>query len=110
MASAIGRVYNQAFDRSPAGTLAVTNGLLSGVADIVAQSTQIGVRNRFVSLISLYILNQNEADGLPTIPSSREIKVQSVLRSTSQRPHTDVRPHSNCPVCRIRNYNGTSPR
>lgn len=46
MASAIGRVYNQAFDRSPAGTLAVTNGLLSGVADIVAQSTQIGMAYR----------------------------------------------------------------
>jgi protein Mpv17 len=52
MASAIGRVYNQAFDRSPAGTLAVTNGLLSGVADIVAQSTQIGVRKPFRFLSS----------------------------------------------------------
>lgn len=46
MAAAIGRVYNQAFDRSPAGTLAVTNGLLSGVADIVAQGTQIGMAYR----------------------------------------------------------------
>jgi hypothetical protein len=41
--AAIGRVYNQAFERSPAGTLAVTNGFLSGVADIVAQSAQMGV-------------------------------------------------------------------
>lgn len=46
MAAAIGRVYNQAFDRSPAGTLAVTNGLLSGVADIVAQGAQIGMAYR----------------------------------------------------------------
>ncbi|CAG7851617.1 SubName: Full=Uncharacterized protein {ECO:0000313/EMBL:KIM32774.1} [Serendipita indica DSM 11827] len=44
--AAIGRVYNQAFDRSPAGTLAVTNGLLSGVADIVAQGSQIGLAYR----------------------------------------------------------------
>lgn len=44
--AAVGRVYNQAFDRSPAGTLAVTNGLLSAVADIVAQATQMGVSIR----------------------------------------------------------------
>lgn len=43
MAAVIGRAYSQAFDRSPAGTLAITNGALSGVADIVAQSAQIGV-------------------------------------------------------------------
>jgi protein Mpv17 len=41
--AAIGRIYNQAFERSPAGTLAVTNGFLSGVADVVAQGAQIGV-------------------------------------------------------------------
>lgn len=41
--AAIGRIYNQAFERSPAGTLAVTNGFLSGVADVVAQGTQMGV-------------------------------------------------------------------
>lgn len=46
--AAVGRVYNQAFDRSPAGTLAVTNGLLSAVADIVAQGTQMGVSMRRV--------------------------------------------------------------
>jgi len=44
--AAVGRVYNQAFDRSPAGTLAVTNGLLSAVGDIVAQGTQMGVSTR----------------------------------------------------------------
>jgi hypothetical protein len=42
----VGRVYNHAFDRSPAGTLAVTNGFLSAVADIVAQGTQMGVSIR----------------------------------------------------------------
>jgi len=46
--AAVGRVYNQAFDRSPAGTLAVTNGLLSAVADIVAQGTQMGLAYRDV--------------------------------------------------------------
>lgn len=44
--AAVGRVYNQAFDRSPAGTLAVTNGVLSAVADVVAQGTQMGVSMR----------------------------------------------------------------
>lgn len=44
--AAVGRVYNHAFDRSPAGTLAVTNGFLSAVADIVAQGTQMGVSIR----------------------------------------------------------------
>lgn len=44
--AAVGRVYNHAFDRSPAGTLAVTNGVLSAVADIVAQGTQMGVSLR----------------------------------------------------------------
>lgn len=46
--AAVGRVYNHAFDRSPAGTLAVTNGVLSAVADIVAQGTQMGVSIRRV--------------------------------------------------------------
>jgi hypothetical protein len=41
--AAIGRIYNQTFERSPAGTLAVANGFLSGVADIVAQGAQMGV-------------------------------------------------------------------
>lgn len=47
--AAVGRVYNQAFDRSPAGTLAVTNGVLSAVADVVAQGTQMGVSMRRMS-------------------------------------------------------------
>jgi len=46
--AAVGRVYNHAFDRSPAGTLAVTNGIMSAVADIVAQGTQMGVSIRRV--------------------------------------------------------------
>jgi len=46
--AAVGRVYNHAFDRSPAGTLAVTNGFLSAVADVVAQGAQMGLAYRDV--------------------------------------------------------------
>ncbi|KAG8754843.1 hypothetical protein FRC14_004607 [Serendipita sp. 396] len=55
-AAAVGRVYNQAFDRSPAGTLAITNGLLSGVADIVAQGSQMTLAYR----------DAHQADSSPT--------------------------------------------
>ncbi|CCA69143.1 related to glomerulosclerosis protein Mpv17 [Serendipita indica DSM 11827] len=59
--AAIGRVYNQAFDRSPAGTLAVTNGLLSGVADIVAQGSQIGL---FVFLGSMGVMEGHSSGAI----------------------------------------------
>lgn len=47
--AAIARFYNQSFDRSPAATLAVTNGLMSAFADVVAQGTQMGLAYREAS-------------------------------------------------------------
>lgn len=45
MAAAVLRVYQTQFDAHPAATLAATNGGLSAVADVVAQTAQM-----FVSL------------------------------------------------------------
>jgi hypothetical protein len=77
--AAIGRIYNQAFERSPAGTLAVTNGFLSGVADVVAQGAQIGVSDshettniKLIYCLSLYVHAITKLD-LQRSPSSVSI-------------------------------------
>lgn len=43
MAAAVLRVYQTQFDAHPAATLAATNGGLSAVADVVAQTAQMFV-------------------------------------------------------------------
>ena len=42
--AAVARIYQASFDRNPRGTLALTNGTLSAVADACAQSVQLFVR------------------------------------------------------------------
>lgn len=39
------RAYQQSFDSRPYSTLAVTNGTLTALGDVVAQATQIFVSN-----------------------------------------------------------------
>lgn len=43
---ALARVYQQSFDAHPYSTLALTNGALNALGDVVAQMTQIVVRAR----------------------------------------------------------------
>jgi len=72
--AAIGRIYNQAFERSPAGTLAVTNGFLSGVADVVAQGTQMGMAYREAE-------NQPPPNPLMAPPARIEIPAYDPVRT-----------------------------
>jgi len=51
MAAAILRVYQAQFDTHPHATLAATNGGLSALADVVAQTTQM--------IVSCSLINQN---------------------------------------------------
>lgn len=51
MAAAIMRVYQTQFDAHPAATLAATNGGLSAVADVVAQTAQMLVSPRLSSYL-----------------------------------------------------------
>ena len=44
---AIARVYQQSFETHPYGTLALTNGALSALGDVVAQLTQNLVRIQY---------------------------------------------------------------
>jgi len=72
--AAVGRLYNQAFDRSPTGTLAVTNGLLSAVADIVAQGAQMGLAYRGAQKASPSPPNHGTYPQLPTYDAQRTLR------------------------------------
>lgn len=67
MAAIILRAYQTQFDAHPAATLAATNGGLSAIADVVAQTAQMMVRD-FIRLCAarMGVLNASR-DSFPTV-------------------------------------------
>lgn len=93
MAAAIMRVYQTQFDAHPAATLAATNGGLSAVADVVAQTAQMLVSLRLVvSLVSYLYLGRN---GMTQSSASPYLSIRLSARFSSPHLVPKYRAHRN---------------
>lgn len=91
---ALARAYQQSFEHHPYGTLAVTNGALNALGDLVAQLTERHVR---ASLASCVEHSSNDAPR-PDRPSQRGVEV----RHPAHPSLLCLRVRNGCVVCSTR--------
>lgn len=78
---AVMRVYQTQFDAHPAATLAATNGGLSAIADVVAQTAQMMVR-----------LLQSLSAPLPNPSLTETVSLQLTDSSAQHKDHPEFQP------------------